>query len=177
MKHSPCTSGTYSLLQRSRQEFIRLHWSNCSSVLVFVHLFVHWTFLSPWHGHGTVIDTEYQTQTALKALPDWFWLVHPESMQHKGKYWHLFIITECVDHWNTKAEKSEMSFFTLDQWFSRCRPWTGNISVTWEFVRNAGPTALGERGHRTAFLANLPDNSFILSARELLYSNYHDTFI
>ena len=49
-----------------------------------VHLFIYsLNCLSSPYGQGTVIDTEYQIQTFLKVLPDWFLLIYSESIKQK----------------------------------------------------------------------------------------------
>lgn len=60
---------------------------------MFIYLFFHKTFLSSQDGHGTVVDIECQTHTALRDLIGF----SGSSLQRKGKCGHLFIITELLE--------------------------------------------------------------------------------
>lgn len=144
-----------------------------------IHLFIHWTFLSRWHGQGSVIDTVYQTQTALKELADGFLVVRPEPVRQKEKYCYLFITTEFVITETLRQRKVKCHSVRLDQWFSRCRPCASNIGFTWELVRNTKCSGLALDlllwWSADYVLATLPDSFGIFSAWELFYSNYCDT--
>lgn len=131
-----------------------------------IYLFIHQTFLSRWHGQGSVIDTEYQTQTPLKELPDGFLVVHPELVHQKEKQCYLFITTELVITETLRQRKAKCHSVRLDQLFSRCRPCASNIGFTCELVRIAKCSGLALNlllwGSADYVLATLPDSFDIL---------------
>ena len=72
-------------------------------------------------------------------------------------------------HWIYKLLWVVYSFSLY--WYSKCRQWTGSISITWEFVWNAKSGILGPSPHLPNLLSNKLPRSFLCFIQSLIHCN------
>lgn len=106
-----------------------------------------------WHSLWFIFLGRYtaewnQIQVLFTRMSDWDWLLDPPEPQRGpceatlSGTWTLARNWWLVSYMRTRAPERKLKRQKLlEQWFSKCGPWSNSVSITWEPFRNADSQA------------------------------------